>query len=184
MGISWGQHLCHVAVWGCLGTGSPRLSAFSRATERSTAALIWRDAPACMHYMCYMHHMYHMHVCMHACTYVMSSSNKIVSLIKLRSFLGLLLNAVIRRLLGFIIDEPKRPKQINFWTSASRLQFWFWIARFCLCVAYVKSEQFGQKCDPQRGGGTSGVRSVRKTLFQGPASAAPGTRNKKSFFWG
>ena len=44
----------------------------------------------------------------------MSSSNRIVSLINIRSFLGLLLNPVIRRFWGFIIDEPERSFFIKF----------------------------------------------------------------------
>ena len=39
-----------------------------------------------------------------------------------RSFLGLLLNAVIRRFLGFFIDEQKRPPKINFLAPPGSLQ--------------------------------------------------------------
>ena len=87
-------------------------------------------------------------------TYIMSSSNKIISLINNRSFLGLLLNPVIRRFLVFIVNEPKRSFFIKFLAG---LLFDFWSPDFSLSIAYVKSEQFGHKSGPERGGGTSGA---------------------------
>ena len=103
----------------------------------------------------------------------MSSSNKIVSLINIRSFLALLLNPVIRRFLVFIIDAPERSFFIKFLAG---LLFDFWSPDLSLSIAYVKSEQFGHKSGPERGG-----------YFRGQFEASeglPGTRNKKSFYWG
>ena len=79
----------------------------------------------------------------------MSSSNKIVRLINNRSFLSLLLNAYIRRFLGFIIDAPERSFFIKFLAG---LLFDSWSPDFSLSIAYVKSEQFGHKSGPERGG--------------------------------
>ena len=79
----------------------------------------------------------------------MSSSNKIISLIKIRSFLALLLNPVIRLFWGFIIDAPERSFFIKFLAG---LLFDFWSPAFSLSIAYVKSEQFGHKAGPERGG--------------------------------
>ena len=106
-------------------------------------------------------------------TYIMSSSNKIDSAINNRSFLSLLLNAVIRRFWGFIIDAPERSFIIKFLAG---LLFGFWSPDFSLCVAYVKSEQFGHKSGPERGG-----------YFRGQLEASeglPGTRTTKSLCWG
>ena len=80
---------------------------------------------------------------------VMSSSNKIISLMKIRSFLGLLLNLVIRRLLGFIIDELEGSFIIKLLAG---LLFDCWSPDVLLSIAYVKSEQFGHKSGPERGG--------------------------------
>ena len=92
---------------------------------------------------------------------------------KIRSFLALLLNPVMRRFLVFLIDEPERSFFIEFLAG---LLFGFCSPDFSLWVAYVKSEQFGHKSGPERGG-----------YFRGQFEASeglPGTRNKKSLCWG
>ena len=73
----------------------------------------------------------------------------------------------------FLIDELERSFIIKFLAG---LLFGFWSPDFSLSIAYVKSEQFGQKSGPERGG-----------YFRGQFEASeglPGTRNKKSFYWG
>ena len=52
----------------------------------------------------------------------------------------------------FFIDEPERSKKNIFGDLDEVSSFGFGSLDVCLLIAYVKNEQFCQKCDPQRGG--------------------------------
>ena len=87
----------------------------------------------------------------------MSSSNKIINLINVRSFLSLLLTPTY----GFFINRQNAKTNSIFWDFEEASSFGFGSPDFSLCFAYVKSEQCGHESGPERGGVLQGpVRGI------------------------